>query len=75
MTRFRPRRGRNVTRRLALTLLASGALLALLPGPLPADEPPQEWDGLARVKSKKLDHVYKLPGADFSGYRRVRLDP
>ncbi|MBV8146944.1 MAG: DUF3313 domain-containing protein [Gammaproteobacteria bacterium] len=75
MTRFRPRRERNVTRRLALTLLAGGALLALLPGPLPADEPPQDWDGLARVKSKKLDHVYKLPGADFSGYRRVRLDP
>src|SRR5215472_8456253 len=40
-----------------------------------ADEPPKEWDGLARVSSKKLDHVYKLPEADFSGYKRVRLDP
>ena len=27
------------------------------------------------MKSKNLDHVYKLPEADFSGYKRVRLDP
>ena len=60
---------------LALAFLASGALGALLPTAVSADEPPQEWDGLTRVKSKQLDHVYKLPGADFSGYKRVRLDP
>jgi hypothetical protein len=59
---------------LALALLVSGAVV-LLPMLVTADEPPQEWDGLVRVKSKNLDHVYKLPEADFSGYKRVRLDP
>ena len=62
-------------KRMALAFLATGALAALLPVALPADEPPKEWDGLVRVKSKNLDHVYKLPEADFSGYKRVRLDP
>jgi hypothetical protein len=52
----------------------TGAVAAALPV-LAADEPPTEWDGLARVKSKSLDHLYKLPEADFSGYKRVRLDP
>jgi hypothetical protein len=58
-------------------MLAFFAIMAMVAVPLLvlADEPPQEWDGLARVKSKNLDHVYKLPGADFSGYKRVRLDP
>jgi len=64
----------RIARRLALALFAVVAMTALLPLVV-ADEPPQEWDGLARVKSKKLDHVYKLPEADFSGYKRVRLDP
>jgi Protein of unknown function (DUF3313) len=62
-------------KRMTLAFLATGAVAALLPVALPADEPPKEWDGLARVKSKSLDHVYKLPEADFSGYKRVRLDP
>ena len=65
----------RVRKYLALSFLVSGALGALLPLAVSADEPPQEWDGLARVKSKQLDHVYKLPEADFSGYKRVRLDP
>jgi len=58
-------------------LLAFVALITVvaLPPLVLADEPPQEWDGLARVSSKKLDHLYKLPEADFSGYKRVRLDP
>ena len=65
----------RIAKVLALAVLATGALGALLPLAVSADEPPQEWDGLPRVKSKQLDHVYKLPGADFSGYKRVRLDP
>ena len=32
-----------------------------------------EWDGLVRVNNKGLDHVYLLPDADFSVYKRVRL--
>jgi hypothetical protein len=65
----------RIAKFLALAFLVTGGLGALLPMAVPADEPPQEWDGLTRVKSKQLDHVYKLPGADFSGYKRVRLDP
>jgi len=61
--------------RTALALLLAGTLAALWPMAVLSDEPPKEWDGLARVKSKQLDHVYKLPEADFSGYKRVRLDP
>jgi hypothetical protein len=40
-----------------------------------SDEPPGELDGLVRVDSRSLDHVYVLPGADFGSYKRVRLDP
>ena len=40
-----------------------------------AAEPPAEWDGLARVKSKRLANLYILPGAKFSAYKRIRLDP
>ena len=60
---------------LALGLLVTGAVAALLPVMAAADEPPREWDGLVRVNSKKVDHMYKLPEAVFSGYQRVRLDP
>jgi Protein of unknown function (DUF3313) len=74
MTRFRMRGVHRSAMHVALALLVSGAVV-LLPMAVAADEPPQEWDGLARVKSKNLDHVYKLPEADFSGYKRVRLDP
>jgi len=66
---------RRTAKHMALALLFTGALAALLPMAIMADEPPKEWDGLVRVKSKQLDHVYKLPEADFSGYKRVRLDP
>jgi hypothetical protein len=60
---------------LALTFIAAVATLLPVVVAVAADEPPKEWDGLARVKSKQLDHLYKLPEADFSGYKRVRLDP
>ena len=58
----------------SLALLAAAALAVLLPA-LAADQPPAEWDGLVRVNSKQIDHLYKLPEADFSGYKSVRLDP
>lgn len=57
----------------ALSVVAiSGALLA---SASVAAEPPAEWDGLVRVENRKLDHVYRLPGANFAGYKRIRLDP
>jgi hypothetical protein len=59
----------------ALAFLVSGAV-ALLPMLVAADEPPKEMGRtVVRVKSKNLDQVYKLPEADFSGYKGVRLDP
>ncbi len=75
MARFCIGGARRTAQRLALASLLMAALVILAPVALAADEPPSEWDGLARVKSKQLDHLYKLPGADFSGYKRVRLDP
>jgi Protein of unknown function (DUF3313) len=63
-------------------LLAAAALLALIivnpsgrPGTALAGEPPAEWDGLVRTKHKQLDNFYVLPGANLSGYKRIRLDP
>ena len=60
---------------LALAIAAMAALPPALPPALAADAPPAEWDGLVRIDSKQIDHLYKLPAADFSGYKRVRLDP
>jgi len=36
---------------------------------------PTTWDGLIKVKSKRLDHVYLQPGADFRGYTKVIVEP
>jgi len=74
MTRPKIAAARASARHFSLALLATGIVTALLPA-MAADEPPKEWDGLVRVNSKQIDHLYKLPEADFSGYKRVRLDP
>ena len=37
--------------------------------------PPATWDNLVHVKSKRVQAVYLLPGADFRGYTKVMLDP
>jgi hypothetical protein len=56
--------------------LAAASLLAVAPArPAFAAKAPVEWDGLVRVKSKRLEYVYLLPGADFREYRRVMIDP
>lgn len=52
------------------------ALLALAMGPLAAaDKPPETWDGLVEVKSKRLDAAYLAPGADFRPYTKIMVDP
>lgn len=57
------------------------AMLVLLTGPVfvaapaSAAKAPDTWDGLSKVKAKKFDAVYLLPGADFRGYTKVMLDP
>jgi len=57
--------------------LVLGLLFAVNASTRLADDknPPAEWDGLVRVANAKLDHVYRLPGATFDAYKRVRLDP
>ena len=42
---------------------------------LSAARPPDSWDGLLLVKSRRLENVYLLPDADFRTYSKVMLDP
>jgi hypothetical protein len=61
-------------RRRFFSLTAVGLICATGPAAA-ADKVPTEWDGLSRVKSKKLEYVFLAPGANFSSYRQVLLDP
>jgi hypothetical protein len=62
-------------RHFASLAIFGAALASGSGGPAEAAKPPTEWDGLQRVKSKRLDLVFLAPGADFRAYRRVMLDP
>ena len=49
--------------------------LAILASSAAAAKPaPTAWDGLVLVQSKRMDHVYLQPGADFRGYTKILLD-
>jgi hypothetical protein len=37
-------------------------------------KPPDTWDGLDRIKTRRFDAVYLLPNADFSRYTKVMID-
>ena len=39
------------------------------------DEMPDNWDGLVKVKPKRMDAAYVAPGTDFRTYTKVMLDP
>jgi hypothetical protein len=54
---------------LALCLVVAGAPVAM------SASAPTEWDNLVKVPSKRFQHVYLLPGADFKPYTKVMLDP
>jgi hypothetical protein len=56
---------------LVMAVAASGGASAALA----ADKAPQEWDGLHRVKSKRMKYVWLAPGVDFRPYHRVMVDP
>src|SRR3569832_1080868 len=51
------------------------ACLALLSVSALAAKPPEEWDGLSLVKLKGLDAAYARPGADFTIYNKIIIDP
>ncbi len=57
-----------------MTWLAT-ALMFATSGVTLADDPPETWDGLVEVKSKRLDVAYLAPGADFRPYTAVMVDP
>ena len=58
-----------------VVVLTSAILLLMVPRAAVAQQPPSEWDGLVRVKSKSLEHVYVRQNVQFKAYKRVRLDP
>jgi hypothetical protein len=58
----------------ALAIAALTAPAALASNAFAAS-PPGEWDGLVKVKSKRLKAVYLLPGADFRHYASIELEP
>ncbi len=61
---------------LGLLLIAIGAVsMQSSSTAFAAKEPPAEWDGLKRVASNQVDHLYKLPEATLTPYDAVKLDP
>ena len=65
------------SRRTALQIALSlglATLGAFAVAPSVAADAPAEWDGMARIPSKRLEFVYVRPGATLAGYKRVRLD-
>jgi hypothetical protein len=57
-----------------LTLFAALTLCAFLTAAF-ADDWSASWDGLVRIKPKRMDAVYVLPGADFRAYTKIMIDP
>jgi hypothetical protein len=55
--------------------MAALATAMLLAAPAGAAKPPDTWDGLSKVNSKRLDIAYLQPGADFRAYKSVMVDP
>lgn len=58
-----------------VALALAGAFPSSMTGIALAGDPPAEWDGLVRTKHAQLDNLYVRPGANLSGYKRIRLDP
>jgi hypothetical protein len=54
---------------------ASIAAAGLAGSQIAAAKPPASWDGLVQVQAKRVDLLYLRPGADFSRYRAIVLDP
>lgn len=61
--------------RLMRAILFASAALSLNSFSWSAAKAPETWDGLVRVPAKSADLLYLRPGADFSGYNAIMLDP
>ena len=55
--------------------LSGLAMAAVLVAPAFSADEDSTWDGLQKVKSKKMDLAYLLPGADFRVYGKIMLNP
>lgn len=40
-----------------------------------AEKEAETWDGVTRMKARRMDAVFLLPGADFTGYTAVIIEP
>lgn len=56
-------------------MLAAALLVGSVPLLAQSQATEDNWDGLVRVKSDKIELVYLAPGADFRPYTQVILDP
>src|SRR5688500_14593143 len=54
---------------------AIAALATLFASAAPTAEEVETWDGLTRVKSKRVDAVFLLRGADISDYHAIVIEP
>ena len=57
-----------------MTTICAATMISIAMPPLEA-KAPDTWDSLHRVKGKRMDEVYLLPGADFRAYTKVMMDP
>ena len=55
-----------------VAMLAALAFSGMAPG---KEDMPDDWDGLVKVKPKRMDAAYVAPGADFRAYTKVMFDP
>jgi hypothetical protein len=62
-------------KRLLAGLAAAAILATAVVAPSHSADDEATWDGLQKVKSKKLDVAFLLPGADFRVYTKVIIDP
>jgi hypothetical protein len=56
-------------------LLAAALLAGSAPLLAQSQATEDNWEGLVRVRSEKIELVYLAPGADFRPYTKVMLDP
>jgi hypothetical protein len=64
-----------MTRKSFVRTAAVAAFATLFAGAAPAAEEVQTWDGLTRVKSRRVDAVFLLEGASIKDYHAIIIEP